>query len=51
MPLVKEVDFLGDVAAVAEVVETTLAVVAEVIPSASLRTNFLHVSFAARLIM
>jgi hypothetical protein len=45
------VAFLGDGAAVEEVVETTLAVVAEEINSSSLRATSLRVSFVARLIM
>jgi hypothetical protein len=51
MPLEEEVAFPGDAAAMAEVVETTLAVVVEEINSASLKTSFLCVSFVARLIM
>jgi hypothetical protein len=51
MPLEEEVVFLGNKAAVAEVVKTTLAVVAEEINSASLRISFLHSSFVARLII
>jgi hypothetical protein len=50
MPLVEEVAFLGDVAAVAEVVEI-LAVVAEVISLTRLRTSFHRVSFVEELIM
>jgi hypothetical protein len=51
MPLEEEVIFPGDAEAVAEVVETTLVVMAEEINSSSLRTSFLCVSFVARLVM
>jgi hypothetical protein len=51
MPLKEEVAFLGDGAAVVEVVETTLAVVAEEINSESLRISSLCVSFVVRLII
>jgi hypothetical protein len=50
MPLVEEVGFPGDVAAVAEVVDF-LAAMVEVIHLTSLRTSFYHVSFVEEQIM